>query len=64
MWKQIFASGIIFIASTILMIVAQLPTPEYLNPIGCFFAIAWIASGMFIGIGTLFMMGNSFDKEI
>lgn len=54
---KIFISAIVCIVSFGFMILAQVPTPEYLNPVGCLFAIIWMISGIYAGIGALFTWG-------
>lgn len=48
---------IICVVSLGLMIIAQIPTPEYLNPVGCLFGTSFIVSGMYAAMGALFMWG-------
>ncbi len=46
-------AAIVFIISIILMVVVQIPTPQYLNPFGCLCAIAAMASGFYLAFGIL-----------
>lgn len=55
--QKVQTSAVICIISMALMILAQIPTPEYLNPLGCMFALVWIASGIYTVIGAIFIWG-------
>lgn len=54
---KIFISTLICVLSFGLLQLAQIPTPEYLNPVGCLFATIWMVSGMYAGVTALFTWG-------
>lgn len=56
--EKVTASVLICMISFDLLVLVQIPTPEYLNPIGCLFASVFIASGLYAAIGALFAWGQ------
>ncbi len=57
--KKIRTMGVICLISFALMTLAQIPTPQYLNPVGCIFATIWICSGIgFAMFGTYFWLDS------
>ena len=55
--QKVIAGLLIYLASTVFMILVQIPTPNQLNPLGAFFAIVWVCSGAYTAIGALFTYG-------
>jgi hypothetical protein len=54
--KEIKVAAVVSCVSGLLMILIQIPTPDYLNCFGALFAVIWMAGGIYAAIGTLFLL--------
>ncbi len=59
----VIKSTVICATSGILMVVAQLPTPDELNPLGAFFGLIFLGAGMVSGMVAFALMLDKTTKR-